>query len=111
VPILTPQPGANIGVRCGGGLIALDMDSDEAAIAVSDAMPKTPVNKEGKRGFTAFYRADFDVPSEDFFDANGNKVVQILSIGRQTVIPPSIHRDRRAVQMDKRTFSVRHAPE
>jgi hypothetical protein len=51
------------------------------------------VNKAGQRAWTPFYHADFDVPSEDFFDANGRKVLQILSTGRQTVIPPSIHPD------------------
>jgi hypothetical protein len=92
-PILEPQPGAGIGVRCGGGLVALDYDDEEAALAISEAFDPSPVNKAGQRAWTPFYRADFDVPSEDFFDANGRKVLQILSTGRQTVIPPSIHPD------------------
>jgi hypothetical protein len=92
-PILDPQPGANIGVRCGGGLVAFDYDDEEAALAICEAFDPSPVNKAGQRAWTPFYRADFDVPSEDFFDSNGRKVLQILSTGRQTVIPPSIHPD------------------
>src|SRR5262249_50793054 len=92
-PILTPQPGANIGVRCGGGLVAFDYDDEEAALAICEAFDPSPVNKAGQRAWTPFYRADFDVPSEDFFDGKGRKVLQGLSTGRQTVIPPSIHPD------------------
>jgi hypothetical protein len=67
-PVLTPQPGANIGVRCGNGLVAFDYDDEEAALAISEAFDASPVNKAGQRAWTPFYRADFDVPSEDFFD-------------------------------------------
>jgi hypothetical protein len=94
-PVLTPQPGANIGVRCGDGLVGFDFDDEEAALVISEAFDASPVNKAGQRAWTPFYRADFDVPSEDFFDASGRKVLQILSTGRQTVIPPSIHCDTR----------------
>ena len=37
-PILTPQPGANVGVRCGNGLVVLDCDDDEAALRVADLL-------------------------------------------------------------------------
>ena len=91
-PIKTPQPGANIGVRCGDrGLVAIDYDDEGAALAISDVLERSPVNKAGRRAWTAFYRADFEVPSEDFYDGAGRKVLQILSHGRQTVVPPSIH--------------------
>ena len=91
-PIKTPQPGANIGVRCGDrGLVAIDYDDEGAALAISDVLEPSPVNKAGRRAWTAFYRADFEVPSEDFYDGAGRKVLQILSHGRQTVVPPSIH--------------------
>jgi hypothetical protein len=92
-PVLTPQPGANIGVRCGNGLVAFDYDDEEAALKIAEVFQPSPVNKAGQRAWTPFYRADFNVPSEDFFDGHGRKVLQILSTGRQTVIPPSIHPD------------------
>src|SRR5215475_13324529 len=37
-PLTTPQPGAGIGLRCGGGIVALDYDDEEAALRVSEAM-------------------------------------------------------------------------
>jgi hypothetical protein len=80
-------------VRCGNGIVALDYDDNDAALIISEAFPNTPVNKEGQRGWTAFYRADFDVPSQNFYDANGKKVLEVLSAGKQTVIPPSVHPD------------------
>ena len=93
VPVMDPQPGANIGVRLGKGLVALDYDHDEAALIISAAFPDTPVNKAGQRGWTALYRVDGDVPSEDFFNEDGELVLEILGEGKQTVIPPSIHPD------------------
>jgi len=92
-PIMDPQPGANIGALMGKGVVALDFDHDDAAVIIADALPPTPVNKAGERGFTAFYRVDFDVPSEDFINDDGELVLQVLSDGKQTVIPPSIHPD------------------
>jgi hypothetical protein len=92
-PIMTPQPGAGIGVRCGSGLVALDYDDDEAALSISPHFPDSPVNKAGQKAWTGFYSADFPVPSENVYDGNGRQVMQILSGGRQTVIPPSIHPD------------------
>jgi hypothetical protein len=92
-PITDPQPGANIGARLGGGVVAFDYDHDDAALTISEVFPASPVNKAGRRGFTAFYRVDFDVPSEDFYNDQSELVLQVLSTGRQTVIPPSIHPD------------------
>src|SRR5215831_3401609 len=92
VSVRTPQPGAGIGIRCGdNGVIAIDCDADDAAPAISRALSPSPVYKVGQRGGTGFYRADFEVPSENFYDSAGRLVVQILSTGRQTVVPPSIH--------------------
>jgi Bifunctional DNA primase/polymerase, N-terminal len=94
-PIMTPQPGAGIGVRCGdAGLVALDYDDDEAALRLSSLFPESPVNKVGQRGWTAFYHAGpHPVPSENIYDSDGRQVAQILSSGRHTVMPPSIHPD------------------
>jgi hypothetical protein len=92
-PISTPQPGAGIGVRCGDGLVAIDFDDEDAALEISEAFDPSSVNKVGKRGWTSCYRADFPVPSADVFDKDGVLVLQILSAGKHTVIPPSIHPD------------------
>src|SRR6516164_6903754 len=93
-PETSPQPGAGIGVRLGKQadgtyVIALDWDNEDAAIAAMDAFPPT-VTKEGQRGFTAFYRSSKPIPSRDF-KLQGHAAVQVLSDGRQTVVPPSVH--------------------
>jgi hypothetical protein len=91
-----PQPGAGVGVRLGkqrGGayLVALDWDNEALAIAAMYEFPSA-VCKEGRRGFTAFFVAHRGIPSKDF-RVDGACVVQVLSTGRQTVLPPSIHPD------------------
>jgi hypothetical protein len=92
-PVTDSQPGANIGAVMGKGIVAFDYDHDDAALVISDAFPPSPVNKAGRRAYTAFYRVDFDVPSEDFHNEDGEVFLQILSAGKQTVVPPSIHAD------------------
>ena len=92
-PLTTPQPGAGIGVRLGNGIVGLDYDNEDAALRVSEALGGSHVNKAGQTAWTEFYRATFPVPSEDFTDENSELMLQVLSDGRQTVIPPSIHPD------------------
>jgi hypothetical protein len=70
-------------------VVALDWDDEEAAIIAMDVWPPT-VTKEGQRGFTAFYRSSKPIPSRDF-RLRGRAAVQLLSDGRQTVVPPSVH--------------------
>jgi hypothetical protein len=90
-PVTDPQPGANIGALMGGGVVALDYDHDDAALIISEVFPPSPVNKVGERGWTAFYRTDAAVPCEDFYNKDGELVLQILGAGKQTILPPSIH--------------------
>jgi hypothetical protein len=95
-PDTSPQPGAGIGVRVGkqadgSYLVAIDWDNDEAAIAAMDIFPPT-VTKEGARGFTAFYKSSAPIASHDF-RVNGRAAAQVLSDGRQTVVPPTMHPD------------------
>jgi hypothetical protein len=92
----SPQPGAGVGVRLGlqrNGLwlIGIDWDDESVAIAGMDAFPSA-VCKEGQRGFTAFLTSQSEISSKDF-RVNGKCVVQVLSVGRQTVLPPTIHPD------------------
>jgi hypothetical protein len=92
-PVTGSQPGANIGAVMGKNVVGLDYDHDDAALIISEVFPSSPVCKVGHRGWTAFYRIDFEVPSEDFFNDDGELVLQILSGTKQTVLPPSIHPD------------------
>jgi hypothetical protein len=95
-PAPSPQPGAGVGIRlgrqrCGRWLIALDWDNDK----VSDiALGKlaSPVSKVGARGHTGFFVSDKPIPSKDF-KVGKKSIVQVLSDGKQTVLPPSIHPD------------------
>jgi AAA domain/Bifunctional DNA primase/polymerase, N-terminal len=90
-PVTDPQPGANIGALMGGAVVALDYDHDDAALIICEAFPDSPVNKVGERGWTAFYRVEAAIPCEDFYNEDGELVLQILGTGKQTVLPPSIH--------------------
>jgi hypothetical protein len=84
-----------VGVALGaasGGLVAVDVDSDDPAVAVAvdRVTGVSPVRKRGRRGFTAFFRASAAVKSRPFKFANGDGV-DLLAHGRQTVLPPTIH--------------------
>jgi AAA domain/Bifunctional DNA primase/polymerase, N-terminal len=99
-PITAPQPGAGIGVRLGDVLVALDIDTDDAAIgcALIDEVLPSPelrtVTKAGKRGQTLFFRVSEGerIPSKRF-KVNGVIVAELLSSGKQTVLPPTVHPD------------------
>ncbi|MDD0815321.1 DUF3987 domain-containing protein [Curvibacter sp. HBC28] len=87
-------PGAGIGVVCGklSRIVALDKDYDLPAggnDALDAIIPYTPVAKKGAKGWTKFYRYNGE-PSKSF-DVGGNRVLDILSDGRQTVVPPTAH--------------------
>ncbi len=92
----SPQPDAGLGLRCGpqpggGHVVAFDWDNDDAAIASMDVFQST-VSKAGARGFTSFYYSEEPIPSRDF-RINDTMAMQVLSTGKQTVLPPSIHPD------------------
>jgi hypothetical protein len=90
-PVMDPQPGANIGALMGGAIVGLDYDHDDAALIISEVFPDSPVNKVGERGWTSFYRVEAPIPCEDFYNEDGELVLQILGAGKQTILPPSIH--------------------
>lgn len=93
-------PANGIGLICGktSGVIGLDIDSESPDIL--NLCPPSPVRKRGSKGETRFYRYTSDVqcinrkrknigPNKDKEEFEG---VEILSDGRQTVMPPSINR-------------------
>lgn len=87
--------GANIGVCLGRAskIIAVDFDYDEDGLhdEIKKLLPDSPVKKVGAKGVTYFYR--FNGEKTEQFSRNGKVVFEILSQGRQTVLPPSIHPD------------------
>jgi hypothetical protein len=93
-PDKPPQPGAGIGILLGEQadgtwIVALDFDNDDAAMAATEVFPGT-VQKAGARGYTPIYRSSTPVESRDF-RIDGAVAVQVLSGGKQTVIPPTLH--------------------
>ena len=90
---LRAQGKANIGIRTGTdiGVVGVDVDSDDPDIqAALPAMVRDSlVKKKGQRGYTSFLFGP-GVKSRKFL-IDGKTVVEILGVGRQTVIPPSVH--------------------
>lgn len=87
-------PGAGIGLLLGelSGVIGLDRDYDtNGTDALDRLIPWTPVKKKGAKGYTAFFRYNGE-PSISF-NINGVRVLDVLSTGRQTLMPGTIHPD------------------
>ncbi len=85
----------NIGIVCGkaSGIVAFDIDTDSTEVLelIFKALPKSPVIKRGSKGMTLFYK--YSGQPSSVLTYKGKAVVDILSDGRQTVIPPSVHPD------------------
>lgn len=87
----------NIGIALGPAsqIIALDFDDDLDGLheKIKKLIPESPVVKVGKRGFTAFYRYQGEKNRTWKAKQDGKKytIIELLSEGRQTVVPPSIH--------------------
>lgn len=87
-------PGAGIGLLCGkqSQIVALDRDYDTKGTDLLDRMiPWTPVKKRGAKGYTAFFRYNGE-PSCSF-NIGGARVLDVLSDGRQTLMPGTRHPD------------------
>ena len=88
-------PAMGVGVATGfGGLVAVDIDGHDSIIGpILSTLPPAIVVKIGRRGLTSFYRSIVPMKSRSYNDASGTRLLDFLSGGRQTVIPPSIHPD------------------
>ena len=82
-----------IGVCLGvaSNLIGIDFDYDVDGLhdQIKAMLPPTPVGKVGQKGCTLFYQ--FNGQKSQSYSRNGERVLDILSTGRQTVLPPTIH--------------------
>ena len=90
------RPRASLGVALGyAGVVALDVDTEDASqlAAIREAVPPSPVAKTGAKGFTAFYRTapGVSIPSRHYTASRKCGIADLLSIGTQTVLPPSPH--------------------
>lgn len=92
---LDAYPESNIGLPLGAAnnIIALDFDHDEDGLhqQIEKIAGYSPVRKTGAKGFTAFYQHTGEHNKK--WQVNKRNVVELLSTGAQTVIPPSIHPD------------------
>lgn len=79
----------NLGLCLGpaSGVVALDIDTDN--IDTLRLAPRSPCVKRGAKGETRFFKWKPSIESRTLKE----KGVEILSQGRQTVMPPSIHPD------------------
>lgn len=87
-------PGAGIGLLCGklSKIVALDRDYDtKGTDALEAIIPWTPVKKKGAKGYTAFFR--YQGEKSCSFNIGGVRVLDVLSDGRQTLMPGTIHPD------------------
>lgn len=85
-----PYAGIAIALGPAGGIIAVDVDRDDAVgDAIIAALPPSPVRKKGERGQTLFFRYAGEKSRRK--RCNGTMAVEILSVGRQTVLPGTIH--------------------
>lgn len=92
---LGAYPDANVGLPLGpaSGLCMLDVDTDDADVqkAIIDVLPFSPWARIGKKGMALAYRftdlANFKLKSDD------GMVCELLGLGNQLVLPPSIHPD------------------
>lgn len=90
-----------IGLACGtaSGIVAVDFDyegcvgSETIEALVKQVLPLSPVIKKGKKGWTAFYRMEQDIPNRCIKN-NGRPMIDILSTRKLTVLPPSPHSDK-----------------
>ena len=99
--------GANVGVVMGSRVtvasqelqvIGVDIDTDDYDMlqSMERALPRSPVRKRGRKGFTAFYLAAPEFKTRRFAigPQGAKKVIAEFLTGnatRQTVVPPSLH--------------------
>lgn len=77
----------NIGIACGkaSNIVVLDIDTDDQDVLKS--LPLSPVRRRGRVGEARFFRYNPSIASTSF------PGLDILSDGRQIIVPPSIHPD------------------
>ena len=91
-------PDAGVGLACGkaSGLVLIDYDyRPDLCEKIFKILPPSPIHKKGAKGFSAVYQYSGEI-SRSFTALNpetgkNESVVEILSAGRQSVLPPTVH--------------------
>jgi hypothetical protein len=73
------------------GVIAVDVDTEDAAILelIREHLLPSPYEKIGNKGFTRFYR--YTTETTQIFKHNKSVLFELLSTGKKTTLPPSVH--------------------
>jgi hypothetical protein len=88
-----------VGVLCGYGFVAIDIDTDDQTISqvIKNVIGSSHVSKRGRKGETFFFRMDNPPPKgiwgDKDYHIHHQPVLELLSTGQQTLIPPTIHPD------------------
>ena len=87
------EKGSGIAATMGeaSGIIALDVDTIDQKILdlILPILPDSPVEKKGSKGFTRFFK--YMGQHTDIVKYNGEVVLEVLSNGKKSTLPPSIH--------------------
>ncbi len=87
-------PSMGVGLACGfGGVVAVDIDDETLIEPILPVLPPALIAKRGRKGLTAFYRADEPLPSKNYRTKDRRGLLDFLSRGKQTVLPPTLHKD------------------
>lgn len=83
-------PEGNIGMPLGSqnNVMCVDIDTNDKEVMA--IVPRSPYVKRGAKGETRFFVYNPSIRSKKF-NLNGNPIVEILTTGNQTIMPPSIH--------------------
>ena len=95
-PLLSSQPGAGVGIRLGEELVGIDIDTDDEAFRIRLMGKLVPgretISRIGGRGELFFLRVH---PGRKVASQkrriNGAAVVEVLGVGTQAVLPPTLH--------------------
>jgi hypothetical protein len=83
-----------VGIACGRGLVCIDIDRDELIPVLAAILPPAVVGRRGRKGVAWFYRGDTSkIASRNYRDEDKRGLVDLLSAGKQAVVPPTIHPD------------------
>jgi hypothetical protein len=86
-------PESNISLALGeaGGVIAVDVDTEDEELLelIRQHLYPSPYEKVGNKGFTRFYR--YTNESTCIYKHNGGVLFELLSSGKKTTLPPSVH--------------------
>ena len=87
-----PDAGLSLMTGKESGIVALDIDETRPEILaiLMDFLPESPCVKVGAKGETRFFRFT-GMEHNDNLKFNGEMVVEILSTGKKTHLPPSLH--------------------